>query len=858
TALRAGGVIVSSLRSSGFLRGWIHPGRPPLFGVSLSTRVGQVVAGAVRLRGVALKTLAAGSPSLEGLTASFSARAAGYRLGDEIGSNLVARGQWQSGEGQIRLSARARRWGRLAAAARFRLIGGGRVALRLVRLAGLGLRTVGRSRLVIGPGRVDLDRLRLVGRGGHVTLRRVRWSPDGLSGDLSAVVSLGRWTSLLGLRAGLRGRLTLRAGWRGSAANPVVRVTAALRSFGWKRLVIRAADMKLDYAGRRARLKLLVRSAGARFEMAGHLPLNLALTGSGRPGLVNGPVRLRAAGSLPDLGRLGLKYAGLRRLSGRGRLSLVVSGTMNRPLISGRLQLSRMAFRYQSSQGGFRGLNRFQVKASADLRLSYRAGRLALQGRLTSGPAAWAEGHFQQAGRLSLAAFQWRPQGRPEWRVTAAVPRLAKLDLHLPGIIGLKGGLRATLAAGRAAGRRHLIGQIDLKNVSFRSIPQGMDIQRLSGRVRFTGERIVIDRLAGRSGRGRIALSGEVAMAGLVPRAFRLKFAAQRALVRSTNVRVEMDADMKLGGTWAKPRVDGRVVIKGARLGAGPEFEAGGGDVIVVEDVASPRDLNRSLAVGPGGELAKRLAINVRVDIPNQTPVTGLGLNVEMNGRIGVHKAAGEDLRIRGMVRIQQGFFILQGNRFYINRGRVVFAGLKKPNPSLDLTFEQRGRGFSYILHVRGTAESPRFELRREPPLPSGQLARFLSTSKTSGGRDGITDVGGMAGAMIGNVVLQDFTRLVKLPLAPDQVRVVTDEFSGAPGVEVGKYFGQSPSPFLLRDGELAERGGILASQLPSLAEVLRQRLEIAIDETISYDSVHPRDPGVDLPDLRQKVGPSS
>ncbi len=756
-------------------------------GLHLMARAAEASGTGWHLRGVRVEAEASGAPTPDELALVLRGKAGRFQVGRESGTGLNLAGRWDRGSGQVTLRAAVRRWGRLAAAAGLRLEPGPRLAVRLTRLTGLGLRTVGASRLTIGPAGMSLDRLNLVGRGGRITVRGLVWSPDGLRGDLKARVPLGRWSSLIGLKTRLAGRLGLEARWRGTPAAPRVKARVRLRGLSWRRVIVRAADLDLDYRNRQAKVNLRVRSPGLSFQARGRLPLNLALTGPGGPGLVDGPIRLTGEGKILSLARLGVRWAGVRRLFGGGRVAFSVGGTASRPLVEARVSLARAGVRYRASQGDFGGLNRFRVEVSGRIGLKYRPGRLTIQARLTGARTAMVLGKFEQAVKLSLAPWQWQALGRPRWRVQAALPRLAALNLDLPGLIGLKGSIRAGL---RSNGRA-ISGLIRIENVAFRSIPQGMDISGLGGLIRFTGRRLVIERLTGRSGRGRVSVAGGMDLEAGLPRAFDLKFTARSAVVRSQNVRVRFDADGRLQGTWRRPKASGRVVIRGAQLFTGPEFEAGGGDVIVVQDVRSRRDLTRSLTAGVGLDFLKRLAVNVRVDVPEATPVSGLGLHVFAAGRIGVHKKADQDLRLTGLIRVLRGYFALQGSRFYVNHGQIVFAGLARPNPSLNLTFEQRGGTFKYILRVRGTAESPRFELATDPPVSSGQVLRFFSLGRDVGRRDGGTDLGTMAGAMIGNTVLQDFTRLVRLPLAPNAVRIVSDEFSGSPGVELGQHFGR-------------------------------------------------------------------
>jgi hypothetical protein len=783
--VKVGPMQLRGLTARGFLWGLAWPDLTA--GLSLAVRAVEAKAPGWRLTGVRLAARAEGTPSPQDLSLTLRAGADRFQVGRESGRGLSLTGNWDRGAGRVTLAARHRRWGPLAATAGFRLQPGPRLAVSLTRLKGLGLRTVGVSHLEIGPAQMSLDRLNLVGRGGRIAITGVTWSPRGLRGDVRAQVPLGRWASLTGLRTRIAGRLSLEARWRGTPASPLVRAKARLRGLVWRRVMVRAADLDLNYRGRRAQVNLAVKSPGISFQAQGRVPLNLALTGAGRLGLTDGPIRLTGEGKILSLGRLSVRVAGLKRLFGGGRVEFSVRGTARRPRIEAQVKLTRAGFRYQSAQGGFRGLDRFQLQVSGRIGLQYRPGRLAIQAGLIGGRAAVIKGDFSQAVQLSLAPFQWRALGRPKWKLEAALPNLASLNLYLPGLIGLKGSIRA----GLISDGRGISGRIRIENVAFRSIPQGMDISGLGGLIRFTGQRMVIDKFTGRSGQGRISLSGGMDLAGGLPKKFNLKLAARRAVVRSQNVRVVFDADGRLTGTWTRPEANGRVVIRGAKLFTGPQFETGGGDVIVVENVRARRDLSRSLKAGAGSHLFKRLSVNIRLDVPEPTPITGLGLNVDVAGRVGIHKKAGQDLRLKGVVNVLRGYFALQGSRFYINQGRIVFAGLARPNPSLNLTFEQRGRSYNYIFRVRGTAASPRFELATDPPLPAGHLVRFFSLGQNSGGRDGSADLTSMAGAMIGNTVLQDFTRLVRLPLAPDAVRIVTDEFSGSPGVEVGRHFGR-------------------------------------------------------------------
>jgi len=122
------------------------------------------------------------------------------------------------------------------------------------------------------------------------------------------------------------------------------------------------------------------------------------------------------------------------------------------------------------------------------------------------------------------------------------------------------------------------------------------------------------------------------------------------------------------------------------------------------------------------------IALDVKVQAPQQILVQGRGLDAEMGGDLHITGTA-DAPRVSGGFDLQRGSFSLASSKLSFTSGRVGFSGeglQNKIDPTLDFTADTSIPQGTATLHIGGYADAPQFELTSTPPLPQDEIVARL------------------------------------------------------------------------------------------------------------------------------------
>ena len=210
--------------------------------------------------------------------------------------------------------------------------------------------------------------------------------------------------------------------------------------------------------------------------------------------------------------------------------------------------------------------------------------------------------------------------------------------------------------------------------------------------------------------------------------------------------------------------------------------------VIVDSVVEEERAVNKDQKAG---KIFEAMKMDLRILIPKDLWVRGIGANVELEGDVGVTKKPNQRVRLEGKVKTVRGYYEYRGKTFKVQRGIVTFAGEKKPDPLLDVEALYRVSDVNIILNVGGRASAPRLNLSSDPVMDEtdiiaylvfGRPVKNLSRSQSNG-------LQSTAASFVGGMVLDNMRSFVGDELALDIVQFESGE-QGVKGgtVTVGKY----------------------------------------------------------------------
>jgi translocation and assembly module TamB len=583
------------------------------------------------------------------------------------------------------------------------------------------------------------------------------------------------------------------------------------------RLVDGAGQVRASLSGTR----------GAPFDL--HLAANLSegrAEVSGRGAIAGRPVALAAPAVLTRSGD-GWALAPARLSFSTGQ-ALVSGRTGSRPSVEAQLQ--RMPLQLLGI--GWPGLG---LAGEASGRLSYswaggRSGRADLRLRgvtragtvLASQPvdlgiAAAISG--SQAAVRAVAASQGRTVGRMQARFAplGSGPVLAEL-LGAPLFAQLRysgpadtlwrlGGSRLFDLSGQVAVGADVSGRLlapvirgSLRSTDARleSAATGTVIDGLAADARFTGSRMVLTRLSGRSGPGTVVGSGTIDFAGGTPR-LDLAFNASNALL--------LDRDDVAG------RFTGPLRIRSGGGGGGTisgdlRLERGRFTLGRAAAASVPRLPVRRRSAGDGGDVQVADLQPWRLDLRvagEALQATGLGIDSLWSTDLRVGGSAGAP-RFTGVATLVRGEYEFAGRSFRLDRGVIRFRGESPPDPLLDIRAVADVQGLDASVRVSGTGQRPEITFASVPALPQDELlSRLLfGTSITNLSAPEALQLASAVAALQSGEGGLDPINSLRRAVGLDRLRILPADVSAdrGPSVAAGKYFGRRLFVEVITDGQ--------------------------------------------------------
>ena len=119
------------------------------------------------------------------------------------------------------------------------------------------------------------------------------------------------------------------------------------------------------------------------------------------------------------------------------------------------------------------------------------------------------------------------------------------------------------------------------------------------------------------------------------------------------------------------------------------------------------------------------LALDVEVSLGRHFRFSGAGLESRLAGKLKLTAAGRDAPRASGAIRAMDGRFEAYGQKLYIERGNLNFAGLVD-NPALDVLAVRRGLPVTPGVEVTGTVRRPVVRLVSDPDLPDAEKLSWL------------------------------------------------------------------------------------------------------------------------------------
>ncbi|MCS6952783.1 MAG: translocation/assembly module TamB domain-containing protein [Bryobacterales bacterium] len=263
-----------------------------------------------------------------------------------------------------------------------------------------------------------------------------------------------------------------------------------------------------------------------------------------------------------------------------------------------------------------------------------------------------------------------------------------------------------------------VFGRLEFRNASFylRGVPNGLD--KASGTLSFSGDRVTVENVAAETGGGKLLLSGFVGLGAEWSYQLRAKAAGVRVRYPE-GMSTALDAALNWNGTVKGSTVAGTVTVLRSALNPRVDFA----DLLAgaARPATTPASQN---------ELLRNMQFDVRITTaPGATFETALTRDIQ----------AEADLRLRGTpyrpvllgrLAVTQGEISFLGNRYSINRGEISFVNPVRLEPIVNVDLETRIRGVDVTLTLSGAPTRLSVTYRSDPPLQTNEIIALLAVGR--------------------------------------------------------------------------------------------------------------------------------
>ncbi len=301
---------------------------------------------------------------------------------------------------------------------------------------------------------------------------------------------------------------------------------------------------------------------------------------------------------------------------------------------------------------------------------------------------------------------------------------LATLRPFIDDVIPDLGGrlvLAASLEGSSKQPRIH--GDVVLDQVSCIIPGLFQKLDGVTGQVRITPERIVVDRLQGKLDGGKFNLEGKMDMDSFTPTGFFAQFKTEALPIRLPDTMdLLLKTDLRMEGDLAKALIEGEVFVlegnyyKDVRLSLLDEVTRRREET-VPQEASHPFYKNTSLDVS----VKRRNAITV----DNNLAQLAINPDLRIVGSLA-------NPIIRGRATVESGTITYRNKTFEVKKGYVDFSNPYITEPYIDIESDIKVRQWTIRLVLAGMPEALSLKLTSDPPEEDGDILSLLVIGRTT------------------------------------------------------------------------------------------------------------------------------
>lgn len=357
--------------------------------------------------------------------------------------------------------------------------------------------------------------------------------------------------------------------------------------------------------------------------------------------------------------------------------------------------------------------------------------------------------------RWNIASFSWKDPDRPgeALSVRGSLVSGGPVDLKAKGAFDAsflsiitayvrdnKGPMEVDLAIRGTTKDPRAHGKISFDKTSLTFRNPRIELDSLSGVVRFDGSRIHFDDLTADVEDGTAKLSGYLEHRGMKPESADMNLEAKEMRYRSRDnaFNLELDGTLALKGTFPQPLLSGDITIVDGRYTK---------DFTIIDIITGKAKKKKKIIPEAGVEMFDpKLALRIRssgdMEIKNNVGEIFLLINVELGG------TRSKPL-VTGSINTSEGYVDYLGLEFDITNGFIEFRGAGEV-PYLEVHAEKEVRVYNVTLLLFGPIDNLKMDLDATSPhgpLDRHDVVSLLLFGATDEEREQARRTGGQVGA---------------------------------------------------------------------------------------------------------------
>lgn len=286
--------------------------------------------------------------------------------------------------------------------------------------------------------------------------------------------------------------------------------------------------------------------------------------------------------------------------------------------------------------------------------------------------------------------------------------RMADLDMAIMNglvddVTDIRGNLSANFRLYNTIKDLHGIGSIGISNGAWSMASLGTKYRDVRLGLLLRENEALLETFNVNAGRkGSISISdGSISLSQQTVDHFNARLIASKfPLMNNRKMRALVDGQLTISGSVREPSVSGTLTIPEARVYY-PAWMEEDTAVLLTDKPFFVIDTDTVPAAAPGAarfqqsksverpltetDLYRNLQGNITLNFNRNTWLRSEEASIEIEGTLRVQKDRGRDLVLFGTLSTVRGYYELQGNRFHIVEGRLIFKGDPEINPDVRL-----------------------------------------------------------------------------------------------------------------------------------------------------------------------------